>query len=229
MEVKISDQYFIYTVFYSNNPYRICDLITQLHERLKKDIQYHRGKYTSTVLLDYANENNIKGLNEFRAVRNAYVHNSRNTEELLECVSTVQISHIQSYMEYFGCDISDDKVYKSLCDLRRYLAHQIEMFPVINTEGWIIQYKDAILMAAWDAGLVAVGTDEESVSGRDEWPVLRIGVQSAEDKDKAVYSFKHSLEHSLGKDQPFSVVGMPEEDALGMSVILCNRGNWVYK
>lgn len=93
---------------------------------------------------------------------------------------------------------------------------------------WIDQYKDAIIQAVWDTGVESVGTDEESISGRDDLPVLRVGVALAKYKDKTVSDFERSLENSLGKDQPFAVVGMPPRDVAGMSVILYRGGAWRY-
>lgn len=93
---------------------------------------------------------------------------------------------------------------------------------------WIEQYKDAILQAVWDSGVISVGTDEESASGRDDWPVLRVGVVEFSKKDVEVSRFKESLRKSIGNDQPFSVVGMPPRDASSMPVVLYRGGDWVH-
>lgn len=91
---------------------------------------------------------------------------------------------------------------------------------------WLDQYKDAILQAVWDSGVMSVGTDEESASGRDEWPVLRVGIVEVSEKDIEVLRFKESLKNRTGEDQPFSVVGMSPRDVAGMSVILYRGGAW---
>lgn len=90
------------------------------------------------------------------------------------------------------------------------------------------KYKDAIVQAAWDSGVLIVGTTDYDISSNDDIPVLRLGIASAVHKDEIAKAFTDSLDKSLGGSSPFGVVAMSPMYALGMSVMLYKDNRWVY-
>lgn len=74
---------------------------------------------------------------------------------------------------------------------------------------WIDQYKDAIEQAAYVTGVTLVATDDTTVNGKEDDPILYLMCDNRGRRESLKKEFKESLCNSLGEDQPFAVYPAP--------------------
>ena len=94
--------------------------------------------------------------------------------------------------------------------------------------GWIDQYKDAILQAVWATGVSLVTTDEETMSGKDDTPTLRVAVDLLSQKDSVAKAFADELKKVIG-DQTFMVYACPYRVAAQAPYVVCEGLKWKLK
>ena len=82
-----------------------------IHEFLKKDVCAIYGKMSVVNITRLCDDKNLSDINNIRDIRNLYVHDLANVEDLVGVLEHTDVSVIQDYLVYFNVPCTFEEIF----------------------------------------------------------------------------------------------------------------------